>query len=344
MLSVEVGTMNRSRWCCVGVAALVFVAGLGALAQPCAITVQPGESIQAAIDAAPDGATVCLAEGEYEEHITIEKSLTLSGAGAEKTTLRGVEDDLPVVAVYGSGEVQTVVALSGIHVGRNEGGQGGGLVIGGLHQGGAQATIEACTVSGHTTGILLQHTSEVTITDCAVYENTFDGIGVGGTVHVTITASTVSSNKYGIRSWASPEATISHSTISGNSRDGIFVFHSTRATILHSAVLGNVRDGIGVGGLAQATITGSTIRGSRCGVFVSSSAEVTIADSLIQDHAAYGVVLSGRPCFVTEDAFIGYVSGSGNTGGGNAEGDYCPETLAFLFTEEGGELDRREEE
>ncbi len=39
--------MNGSRWCCVGVAALVFVAGLAALAEPCTITVQPGESIQA---------------------------------------------------------------------------------------------------------------------------------------------------------------------------------------------------------------------------------------------------------------------------------------------------------
>ncbi len=83
--------MKRSlRWCVV-VLSCLFVAGLGALAQPCTITVQPGESIQEAIDAAPEGATLCLAEGVWEEHITIEKSLTLCGAGAGQTALFGHE-------------------------------------------------------------------------------------------------------------------------------------------------------------------------------------------------------------------------------------------------------------
>ena len=41
------------------------------------ITVQPGESIQAAIDKAPAGAVICLSAGVWEENIKIERSLTL---------------------------------------------------------------------------------------------------------------------------------------------------------------------------------------------------------------------------------------------------------------------------
>src|SRR4051812_35354759 len=45
-------------------------------------------SIQSAIDAAPDGATVRVAAGTYAERITIRKPLTLEGAGWEQTTIR----------------------------------------------------------------------------------------------------------------------------------------------------------------------------------------------------------------------------------------------------------------
>jgi pectin methylesterase-like acyl-CoA thioesterase len=45
----------------------------------CQVFVQPGESIQAAIDAALEGAVICLAAGEWQEDIAITKSLTLMG-------------------------------------------------------------------------------------------------------------------------------------------------------------------------------------------------------------------------------------------------------------------------
>jgi nitrous oxidase accessory protein len=301
------------------VVALLLVIGWAVLAEDCTVKVLPGESIQAAIDAAPEGATVRLAEGEWEEHITIEKSLTLCGAGAEKTMLRGVEDALPVVAIYGSDVAEIRVDLSRIHVGRIADGDGPGLVIGELFHGGAEAMIESCTVSGHSTGILLQHHSTVTMTGCTVSDNSFDGIGVGGNVHVTITDSTVSDNRYGLRFWASPQATISRSTVSGSARDSVVIGHS-----------------------AQVTISQSTVTGGRSAILISGSAEATIQDNTIQDHSSYGVALIEPLCFSTDSVFTGYIVGSGNTGGENVGGMICPNALGFLFTEEGGELDQRE--
>ena len=57
----------------------------------CTITVQPGESIQAAIDAAPEGALICLASGEWQENLTISKSLTIRSQGTLAPWISGQE-------------------------------------------------------------------------------------------------------------------------------------------------------------------------------------------------------------------------------------------------------------
>ena len=51
------------------------------------ILVTTGESIQAAIDRAPDGGTVRLGEGTWEERIVIAKPVTLVGSGWQKTRI-----------------------------------------------------------------------------------------------------------------------------------------------------------------------------------------------------------------------------------------------------------------
>jgi beta-lactamase regulating signal transducer with metallopeptidase domain/nitrous oxidase accessory protein NosD len=55
--------------------------------EPKIISVKAGESLQAAIDAAPAGAVIKVGEGEWKERIVISKPLTLEGAGWEKTLL-----------------------------------------------------------------------------------------------------------------------------------------------------------------------------------------------------------------------------------------------------------------
>ena len=54
----------------------------------CTVQVVAGQSIQAAIDGAPTGATVCVGPGTYQENLLINKDgITLKGAGPEKTVL-----------------------------------------------------------------------------------------------------------------------------------------------------------------------------------------------------------------------------------------------------------------
>lgn len=66
--------------------------GGGVLAQGqsgCTVTVQPSESIQAAIDQAAESAVICLAAGTWQENVKIYKSLTLRGVSHEQTKITG---------------------------------------------------------------------------------------------------------------------------------------------------------------------------------------------------------------------------------------------------------------
>jgi nitrous oxidase accessory protein NosD len=78
--------MTKRQTTLLGCAALLVVSGLGAAAPArAAVThqVQPGESVQAAVDAAKPGDTIEIAAGTYTESVRITTSgLTLRGAGS----------------------------------------------------------------------------------------------------------------------------------------------------------------------------------------------------------------------------------------------------------------------
>ncbi len=670
MVGVEVGVMNRSRWCCVGIVALVFIAGLGALAEPCTITVQPGESIQEAIDAASPGDVICLAEGEWEENLVIEKSLTLRAAEIQpepQAVITSAREGWPVILIrseeplevtvqglmitgasgpcfqlepepicaYGiyvhgkatatiegntisgnwngirmydssqatiennvisgnnrhsiqmedssqvtiggntisdnrhgmrmSGSSQATIEnntisdnerdgiwmedssqatiedntvsdnrLSGIHSTSTEPVQGGGnrmsgnhpdlsgnvsarlrvplvpetqetdlsfpgpyrtlqetidavapggtiTVAPGIHQGGltiwkplilkgaerdevviegavslideaqaveivglmiansphhglslggraeatiesnaisdngrgiwmgdsARATIASSTISDNRYGIEMRNSSQATIASNTISDNRDLGIRMRDSSQATIASNTISDNRYGMRMsgssqatienntisdnrygiemrnssqatttnntisdnhhgismWASSEATIEDNTVSGNrygigmldfsqgmiggniisdNRHGIWMQGFSQATIASNTISGSNEEGIFVWWSAQATIESNTINDNRDGITIRDSSQATISGNVIRSNERYGVALYESPCFDTRLVFTGYVTGEGNSGEGNLWGDYCPENLAFLFTEEGGELDQRE--
>ena len=71
-------------------------------------------SIQAAADAAADGDTIAIGRGTFAGGVTVTKSLTLAGAGASQTTVRGGGPVLTVGA-YGAATEPTV-SISGLTI------------------------------------------------------------------------------------------------------------------------------------------------------------------------------------------------------------------------------------
>jgi len=288
----------------------------------------PGDysSLQEAIDAIAPGGTITLAPGTYEEGLTIWKPLTIRGAGKEETVLKPLPNPTRglIVSIIAGAKG---VALEGLTI---TGRAGDGLLIYG------EASLKGLQISGNGDGIRMWDSSRATISDSEISGNGVDGIEMKSS-QAEIFSSTISGNDNGIFEMLGSQITISDSEISGNDRYGIWMWGSSQAEISDSQISGNGDDGIWMYNSSQATISSSTISGNRKnGIRIEDSSQATIRGNKIFENKGYGVVLSQRPCFDTDDKFKGKVEGSGNEIHDNGKGDVCPEELEFLKTEEGG--------
>jgi predicted outer membrane repeat protein len=132
----------------VAVIALASIYSL-TLARPQAsvIVVNPGESIQAAIDAADPGDTILINAGTYTENLTLGKAVSLTGMSRTTTRIHGVPNQ-SVLTVSGS-TISNSVVISGLTFAN-----GGGFVVafgGGIAvQGDAQPLIQHVAIDNNT--------------------------------------------------------------------------------------------------------------------------------------------------------------------------------------------------
>lgn len=152
--------------------------------------------IQAAIDAAVDGDTVLVTAGEYviTEPISFKgKTITVAGAGAERTTIRMSENPAePLrasVVVFGSsdrGANLSGFTLTGGRGTANVVGSGSGFPNGaGVYfAGGASPTLTLCTISGNVArygggGVYCGRSSSPTLVRCTMSGNVAGDSGGG---------------------------------------------------------------------------------------------------------------------------------------------------------------------
>ena len=305
--------------------AIVGLGLVGFAQDTCMITVNRDESIQEAIDAAPEGAVICLEAGEWVEHITIEKNLTLRGQSTERSVIQAIDADRHVVQIrsheganplkYAPHVTIENLTVRGVY----------GFMVGILIGVRVQAAITDCNIIACGSGISVEDRAQVEISGCLISGNRVvadpaffgDGVGVGLS--------------------GDAQATIRGCTISGNGNEGIVLWDTSTSVI-----------------------TDCTIRGNRFGILLHNSAQGEIERNQIFENLHYGVSLFGAVCFpsvrVERAVFTGYVVGRDNIipGPNEPHGNVidksfcpshqdpiCPEDLCFLTTEEGGQLDRR---
>jgi len=179
------------------------------------VTVLPGESIQAAIDQAPEGAVICLTEGTWEENIEIKKTLALRGSGIAQTTIKGKEVGKPVIYIVSPGTEAIVEELTiaeakigtlGLVTAQEDG------VF--VPPGPTKVTLKGVQISGNgDDGLEVQGRAQVRIENsiiegngagqvCAAAPQTCNGIEVGMESQVTLINSTIEENAdWGIMAW-----------------------------------------------------------------------------------------------------------------------------------------------
>jgi len=317
----------------------------------CAIFVQPGESIQAVIDAASGGAVICLPAGEWREHLIIGKSLSLRGAGDNATTIRGYEEDKSVITVDSSPDDACSLILAGLTV---TGGVGEGSTGIALRES-AQATITYCTVSGSGWGVGLSDSAKATITESSIEDNRLGGIGIDDFAEAAITRCFLDYNVgFGIALGDSAQATVADCTFYHNDGLGVALGGSARATMTNCTFHENSNIGIGLEALAQATmtnctflindnsgvelynsaqgiITRCTFYWSECAIVLADSAQATIKQSEVHGCTIGLEIRDSARGAVEASTFEGNtVTGIGLEGSAQATIDTCTST-ANLF-------------
>ncbi|MET9423554.1 right-handed parallel beta-helix repeat-containing protein [Streptomyces sp. NPDC006540] len=197
--------MTKRQTTMLGCAALLVASGLGAAAPASAAVthqVLPGESIQAAVDAAQPGDTIDIAAGTYTESVRITKSgLTLRGEGSD-TVLKPSKTAAAADTCAGAGNGICVIGTEKQPV---EGVQVRSLTLGGFAKNGLWAAwTDRLTVRGVTSenngtwGIAQERSTRSVLRGNVVRGNGDAGIFVANTVSAesgaTDTRGTVVSN------------------------------------------------------------------------------------------------------------------------------------------------------
>jgi parallel beta-helix repeat protein len=233
--------------------AVVLAVGLAAALWPAThpsahaavITVLPGQSIQAAIDAAPPGTTIAVAPGTYQENLLIAKDdITLQGAGAGLTVLQPPAQpvDVCLKLFFPPADLEQN-GLNGICVANVDA------------QGNILATVHDVRVSGFT------------VQDFPGVGIVFAGTDGAQADHDVVANDLTNKGVYGITAFASTHGQFEDNTVSGTDDAGIYMGNSPHAnfTIKDNTAHDDLW-GILVRDSTQGTVSGNTLHDSCAGL------------------------------------------------------------------------------
>ena len=290
----------------------LFTAWLG-LAGETIVVPDDYPTIQEAIDAASDGAVVCLGEGEWQEDLVIRKSVTLRGLGIGKTRIKGREEGWwPVIEVRHTETIEVLIeeisiidGNNGIWVAGSSRVRLSNVVIAGHRQNGlviwenAEVELLTSTVElNRNNGVVIMDSAAVSIIDSTIQHNGGLGIEVRGSAQVKLSDTAISDNgDYGCSLQGQSESTITQCLVKSGVL-GIAISETAYAVVTGTTIEGGEYGGLYLQDKSQTTIIGSKIVGDKSfyGVSILDFAEASISSSLIADQWLYGVVVqdSGR--------------------------------------------------
>lgn len=321
------------------VVALVIIRPWQSQQHECTVTVRPGESIQAAADAAEAGDVICLARGEWTESLVIDKSLTIVGRGAARTVIRAEWRLRPVVEVSSRDIEAIIVKLEGLTI------WGDWAETGVAVNGTALAEISDCTISGMLYGIQVADSAHMVLSRSTISDSRQRAIVLSGSARASISGSQISANMApGLWLSGSAEATISECEISGNLGHGLWLREEAQATLsnctvsangghglllsggataqlLNSELSENWDQGISAEGRAQVKVIETTVLSNWHGIELRDEAQATIADSTISRNNWDGIRIRGSGQASISGSVIS-ANGRGVGFSGNAGADF----------------------
>ena len=264
---------------------------------------QDVRSIQEAIRVARPGGVIEVAAGTYTENLKIGKSLTLRGAGAGKTVIKGAQEGQAVVDIWGS---ENEVILERLTI--------TGSKYSGLHVvGSACVSLRDSEVSSNGRyGLYVGGRGRVTLRNSKVSDNGEVGLRVWYESHVSLQNSQVSGNSTGLEVLFFAHVSLQDSQVSGNENFALEVYNYAQITLQDSQILGNGRSGLRVWDSARVSLRDSQVSRNRgCGLEVWGSARAILGNCRVSGNGVHGLYVTGSARVSLRDS---QVSGNGMTG------------------------------
>ncbi len=291
------------------------------------LNVNPGQSIQLAIDHASPGDDVVVAAGNYTENLTLRSSVNVIGAGSGMVTLNGV----------GSGDVVTVTNVTNTEFsGFTVQNSGTGSGDAGFEISGGSPLIRANIVQGNTSGIRIFSNSTAFLCGNTVRDNGNSGNGLVDWGIIVLSGATplisnniVTGNEVGIYLFpANTSGTrIANNTVAANDGDGIWCNDSS-PEIKNNLVTGNAPGISGLGAGAHPALTYNDVWGNngfgnynaQGGALITPGTGSISANPLL-DPSFH--LLAGSPCIDAGDPAAIYNDLDGSRNDIGATGGPC---------------------
>lgn len=310
--------MKNALWCGSSLLAGVLVAGLLAVSGlPCTITLRPGDSLQVAVDEAQEGDVLCLSRGTWTEHVVVRRSITLRGAGSDRTEIRGIEYGQPVVRVTGTATavLEELSIRDGVGAGLERTLPSAGLLV----TDNAQAEVIACRLEGNNpVGLLVQDTARAHVaradlsnnrrfgavirgegtailSQSSIEENAQGGIWISGDGRLEATDIVVAKNgSTGL--WVRDQAVmvLGSSLVEDNQGYGMRVQNNARAVIQACQVIGNQDPGATLLDHGHATFNETSLHRNWLGILVSDNASADVEACHIKSNRWEAIRLTGE--------------------------------------------------
>lgn len=253
------------------------------MTEHCDAIVQDGESIQAAVDAADVGDTICVETGTYEEEVIVT---------VDELSLVAADGHEPVLD--GEGELGTALTISNR----------------------SNVTVDGFEVRDYSedVSVLVDDAWGTTLSNTDIihpdFGTTGGGISIRSSPEVTIDNCLIEdhSSGDGIEVDASRDVRIENSTVSDNAGTaGVLLDGSASAEIKNNTILGNGGDGIRARvGSDEALIEGNDIESNwdGNGILLFEVDDVEIRENTIQEHGDREILINDAPGAVVDDNHI----------------------------------------
>ena len=273
--------------------------------------VNPGDSINSAVNTSNPGDTIIVRDGTYNEFVVVDKRLKIrSENGSDSTTVAGcfrVEEDYVNIrgfTVTGWG----IILQSVYHC--NISSNNAGIRL----YGSDKNDLTGNTANSTEYGIYLEHSSNnmltnniatsnwdygICLSDSSNYNTLMNntansndkyGIELASSSNNMLTNNTANSNVNGIYLSYSSNNTLTSNTASNNG-DGIYLGHSSNNTLSNNTANKNNRDGIRLYDSSNYnTLSNNTASNNDCGIFLSGSSNNTLSNNTASNND-YGIYL-----------------------------------------------------